>query len=51
MQARRTLVAIIAALAGLLIGQIISGGGAVLLAVVVGLAAWWLSGRYFAKPS
>lgn len=41
----------IAALAALLIGQIISGGGAVLLAVVVGLATWWLSGRYFVKPS
>ena len=47
----RILVAGTAALAALVIGMLISGGGAVLPAVVVGLAAWWLSGRYFAEPS
>jgi hypothetical protein len=40
-----------AALAALVIGQIVYLGGAVVLAAVVGLAAWWLSGRYFAGPS
>jgi hypothetical protein len=51
MPVRRTLVAGAAALAGLVVGQIIHSGGAPLLALVVGLAAWWLDGRYFAKPS
>jgi hypothetical protein len=47
---RRILVASAAALAGLVIGQFIHSGGAVLLAAVLGLAAWWLSG-VFAKPT
>jgi hypothetical protein len=51
MRFQRALAAGTAALAGFAIGMMISGGGAPLLAVVLGLAAWWLSGRYFAKPS
>jgi hypothetical protein len=51
MPVRRALVASTAALAALFVGQIIFGGGAPLLAVVVGLAAWWLTGRYSAEPS
>jgi hypothetical protein len=51
MPVRRVLVASAAALAGLVVGTVVSGGGAPLLAVVLGLTAWWLSGRYFAKPS
>jgi hypothetical protein len=51
MTVRRTLVASAAALAALVTGQLIHSGGAVLLAVVIGLAAWWLSGRYFVEPS
>jgi hypothetical protein len=51
MSVRRALVAGDAALAGLGIGQFIHDRGAVLLAVAVGLAAWWLGGRYLANPS
>jgi hypothetical protein len=31
--------------------MVISGGGAVVLAAVVGLAVWWLSGRYLEESS
>jgi len=51
MPVRRCLVTGGAALAALLIGMVISGGGAVLLAIVVGLAVWWLTGRYFTEAS
>jgi hypothetical protein len=47
MPVRRALVVGTAALVGLLMGQFIHSGGAVLLAVVLGLVAWWLSGRYW----
>jgi hypothetical protein len=49
MPVRRALVVGAAFLAGLLVGQVIHHGGAVLVAVVFGLAAWWLTGRYFAE--